>query len=419
MSNERNLPDWLDGFMLLTENSEPPVLFRKWAGVSAISSALMRKVKINLGISLTFYPNFYIVLVGPSATGKGTAMKFAYDILEQVPGIKMTAQATSFQALIKKQQHVNLTDTNIETGKQVYHSSITVFSNEFTVFLGYHNRELMAALCDWYDCPSKWAYDTVGRGQEKIVGCWINIIAGTTPDNIQESIPTAAIGGGLTSRIIFVNETKRDKVVVFHSASEREIELQQRLVHDLEQISLMSGSFSFTESAVAFYSKWCHIAAANPPIQDPKFDGYCGRRRNHLLSLAMVCSASRSNDLALTEDDLIRAADMMNEVENKMSTVFRGIGRSDIASLINDAIIFIENSLTDEVPMHEFARHFEGHMDKFTIDRVLQTLEVANHVVIIRSPGMSAKIKILDHVKNKQSTEVNTDEIKEDVPGMD
>ena len=50
---ERKLPDWLDGFMALTENSEPPVLYRKWVGISAIASALQRKVRVDLGISLT------------------------------------------------------------------------------------------------------------------------------------------------------------------------------------------------------------------------------------------------------------------------------------------------------------------------------------------------------------------------------
>ena len=81
MPNQRNLPDWIDGFMLLTENSEPPILFRKWTAIATVAAALQRKVSVDIGISLKFYPNFYIVLVGPSATGKGTAMKYAYDII--------------------------------------------------------------------------------------------------------------------------------------------------------------------------------------------------------------------------------------------------------------------------------------------------------------------------------------------------
>jgi hypothetical protein len=395
MPNERNIPDWIDGFMLLTEDSEPPVLFRKWTAISAIASALQRKCRVEIGISLVFYPNFYIVLVGPSATGKGTAMKYAYDIMEQIPAIKMSSQATSLQALIRRMKDTNLTDIDIETGEQCYHSSLTIFSNEFTVFLGYHNRELIAALCDWYDCHNRWSYDTIKRDKEEVIGVWVNLLAGTTPDNIQTSLPMEAIGGGLTSRIIFVNETKKNKLVVFPSTTNRERELQLHLIHDLEQITLMSGVFRFSEDALGFYTEWCHIADANPPFHNPKFDGYCGRRRNHLLSLAMVCSASRDNLMVITEDDLRRSAELLAEVEVKMGTVFRGIGKSDISSLINDAIAFIENSATPTIPIWQFARQFEGNMDKLVMDRVLFTLESSKYIKIIKSPGADAVIHIL------------------------
>src|SRR4030067_782488 len=166
MSDERNLPDWISGFMLLTENSEPPVLFRKWTAISTIAAALQRKVKVELGISITVYPNFYIVLVGPSATGKGTAMGYAADIIREISAIRLSAQATSLQSLIRRMKETNLTDIDIESGKQLFHSSMTVFSKEFTVFLGYHNRELIAALCDWYDCDERWTYDTIKRDRE-------------------------------------------------------------------------------------------------------------------------------------------------------------------------------------------------------------------------------------------------------------
>jgi hypothetical protein len=322
-------------------------------------------------------------------------MKYAYDIIEQIPAIKLSSQATSLQALIRRMKDTNLTDIDMSTGEQLYHSSLSIFSNEFTVFLGYHNRELIAALCDWYDCHNRWSYDTIKRDKEEVIGLWINILAGTTPDNIQTSLPLEAIGGGLTSRIIFVNEEKKNKLVVFPTTTDRELQLQQYLIHDLEQITLMSGKFEFTTDAMAFYSEWAHIADKNPPFYSPKFDGYCGRRRNHLLSLAMVCSASRTNEMIITKDDLERSSVMLAEVEIKMGTVFRGIGTSDISSLINDAIVFIEGSATKEIPVWMFARQFEGNMDKIILDRIIHTLEVAKYINVLRRPGTDTLIQVL------------------------
>lgn len=396
MSSSRTLPDWLTGFMELTENSEPPILFRKWAGISTICAALQRKVRVDLGISLTIYPNMYIVLVGPSATGKGTVMKFASDIIEQVPSIRLAAQATSLQALIRKMKETNLTDIDLVTGEQQYHSSLTIFSTEFTVFLGYHNQELIAALCEWYDCHSRWSYETIARKKEEVIGVWVNILAGTTPDSLQSSLPIESIGGGLTSRIIFVYEEKKNKLVVVPTKSEREIRLQQALINDLEQIAMLSGRMQYTEGYLEKYTTWCYHADKNPPFYDRKFDGYCGRRRNHLLSLSMVCSASRSDEMIMTADDFDTAAALLSEVEVKMGRVFKGMGRSDISALLNDAVVYIANSKVPDIPIWQFAKHFEGDMDKVIMDKVITTLESMKVVKVIKRPGADSIIHILD-----------------------
>jgi hypothetical protein len=395
--SERMLPDWINGFMLLTENSEPPILFRKWTAISTIAAALQRKVRIDWGTSLTFYPNLYIVLVGPSATGKGTVMSFALDLINQVPSIRLSAQATSLQALIRRMKETNLTDIDLVTGDQQFHSSLTIFSTEFTVFLGYHNQEMMAALCEWYDCHARWTYETISRKSEEVIGVWVNILAGTTPDAVQSAIPLEAIGGGLTSRIIFINEFKKNKVVVLPTQTQREIDLQHMLTHDLEQISMLSGSFRYTEGFASAWADWCYAAENNPPFLDRKFDGYVGRRRGHLMKLCMIVAASHGrNGLILTADDLERASKLLNEAEVNMGTIFKGMGKSDISSAIQDAITFLINSHTKDVPLWQFARYFESDMDKFTMDRVLQTMETMKMIKLVKRPGADTLITLLD-----------------------
>ncbi len=396
----RHLSDWINGFMTLTDDSEPPTLFRKWVAISTVASALQRKIKFELGLSITIYPNLYVVLVGPPATGKGTAMGFAEDIINKVPSIKISAQATSLQALIKNLKETNLTDLNKDTGQMIFHSSLTVFSNEFTVFLGYHNSELIATLCDWFDCKEKWVYDTIKRGREEIRGVWVNILAGTTHESLQASFPMEAIGGGLSSRIIFVNEYKKGKDVILPNITDNQLQLQQYLIRDLEQISLLSGVYKTTENAISVYYDWCMKSINNPPFQDKKFEAYIGRRRVHLLSVAMICAASRSNKLIIEEQDMRRAVEFLEEVEVRMSTVFRGIGRSDISNLLGDAIAFLESSVADEVPIFLFYRRFEGDVDKMLMDRLLNTLEQSGYIEVVRRPGLDTMMKIIREKTN-------------------
>jgi hypothetical protein len=155
---------------------------------------------------------------------------------------------------------------------------------------------------------------------------------------------------------------------------------------------------SYTEGFIDEYSKWCYDADTNPPFYDRKFDGYCGRRRKHLLSLSMICSASHSDEMIMTADDLKRAAMLLAEVEVKMGRVFKGMGRSDISSLINDAIVFLTNSHIPEIPIWQFAKHFEGDMDKLIMDKVLATLEAMGMIKIVKSPGRDPVILITEIV---------------------
>ncbi len=396
----RKLNDWIDSFLTYTKNVETSSLYRKWVAISCLSSALQRKVKVEWGVSLTFYPNFYIILVGKSATGKGTAMRPGIDIVKQVSGIKLASQATSLQALISNLKDNNLSDINPEDGSMAFHSSMTVYSEEFTVFLGYKNNELISALCNWYDCEDKWEYDTIKRSKEKITGVWVNLIGGTTPDLIRSSLPPDSIGGGLTSRIIFVFADKADRLSIFPTETPEEKELFEKLVLDLEKISLLSGSFSWTPGFMDLWADWRQIDAENPPFHDVKFDGYCGRRKVHLMKLAMICSVSRlpmgESKLLLTAEDLQRAIGFLLEVEQTMAMTFKGMGKSEISEIIFKANMFFKMSKTNEVPYQEFARHLESDADLLVMKRVLETLEATGTVKVIQRAGADSVIKILD-----------------------
>jgi len=397
IKQERHLPDWIDAFMLYTENTEPPVLYRKWTAISVIAAALQRKCRVEWGTSLVFYPNLYIVLVGPSATGKGTAMSPGLDLLEDLKHIRIAAQSTSLQALIRRLKETNFNDPDLETGEMQMHSSMTIFSKEFTVFLGYHNRELMSALCDWYDCDRHWTYETIARKKEEIVGVWVNLIGGTTPDLIQSSMPLDAIGGGLTSRIIYIYEEKKSKLVPLPMQSQKERELYTTLLHDLEKICMFSGCFKYTTDLMDAWTEWVNYNEANPPALGKKFDGYLGRRRTHVMKLSMIMSASRNSDdpMVITRDDFERALRTLEAAETKMPLTFKGVGHSDKAGLLRDVLAYLLTLKTDEIPFHMYAEYFQDDMDKFEMDRMLSTLEALNKVCVVRYPQKESVIKIL------------------------
>jgi len=395
----RKLDDWIESWMEFTDNTEPPKLFRFWTAISVLASALQRKCYIQWGPSLLYYPNFYIILVGPSGVRKGTAMNPGLDIIEDIGKIKVAAQATSLQALIRRLKETNYQDPDLNTGKMQFHSSMTIFSKEFTVFLGYHNRELMSSLCDWYDCDRRWAYETISRQREEIVGVWVNLFGATTPSLIQSSMPLDAIGGGLTSRIIYIYEEKMGKMVLLPMETDKERKLRELLLHDLDKITILSGQFKYTDGFLNLWSDWRVEADKDPPFHDDRFDGYISRRPNHVMKLSMIMSVSRGSNehqMVLTTADLKRAIAVLEEAELKMQGVFSGVGKSDTADILHRVMVFLKMSKTKEIPVWQLAQHFKGDMDKMMMDRVLDTLDAMKFSKVIHKPQADNIVKILD-----------------------
>jgi hypothetical protein len=382
MSN-RELSDWISGFVEFTENSEPPISFRKWTAVSCIAAALQRKCYLPWG-SLTFYPNMYIILVAPSGKArKGTAMGPGYDLLADLE-IKMAAEAITREALVRELRQVKGSYMN-EHEVQISHSSLTIFSKELTVFLGYQNHQLMSDLTDWFDCSNLWTYRTKTQGEDRITGVWVNLIGATTPHLIQSSMSLEAIGGGLTSRMIFVYEHKRGKSVALPMLTPDDHVLREKLLRDLERISLMQGPFVVDESFIEPWVPWYESQEDNPPFDDQRFSGYFERRAMHCLKLSMIMNASRSEEKVITSRDFFDALALLELAEKKMMFAFSGVGKGMNSDTMSQ--VMAELAVSRETTFQNLLRKFYYDVDKFTLSKIIETLEAMGAVTISRDSG--------------------------------
>lgn len=333
MTEKRILNDWLLDYMKYTENTEPPILYRLWVGISTIASCLQRKCSLEW--QTTIYPNMFVVLVGPSGKcRKGEAMRPGEELLQRL-GIEMAADAITKEALVRTIRDSVVNSIDAHTGEVSSHCSLTILSKELAVFLGYNNPELLSWLTAWYDCTNPWIYATKNKGKDQVHGICVNFIGATTPQLITATLPVNAIGCGLTSRMIFVNEKVKGKRVVFPIKSNETIELGLRLESDLEAILTLSGKFKFVEKFFDFWEPWYNSNEDNPPFKDPTFDGYVSRRPTHLLKLCMIMSASRNNDMVITVGDAERALEILVQTERNMGQIFRGVGKSRFVDTLN------------------------------------------------------------------------------------
>jgi hypothetical protein len=333
----RTFKDWIQAYLTYNKNTESATIFHKWTAISGIASVLRRKVHFRFG-RIKIFPNLYIVLVAePGIARKTQAITFMEDFLVDTPGVHLAADATTPQALLNSIEEAT-DDAQMIDGSMLRHCSLTICSGEFSSFLGHkkENSRMVDILTDLFDCKSRpFKYNTKHSGSNTLPLPYLNLIAATTPGSISECFPSSAIGGGLSSRMLFVFAENKAMKVPIPYLDETRKQMYTPLLQDLGRIASIHGEFTFSEDGkdwwYDFYDKFDE-QDPNRLCTDPSFTGWYSRKPLLLLKVSTIVSASRSPDLSVTKEDFITALKYIEEVEPNMGNAFSGVGRSDLTT---------------------------------------------------------------------------------------
>ena len=317
MSIPRKLEgSWLRHYLDFTRGMESPEIFHFWVAISLIATALGRNVHLDRGY-FKLYPNMFIVLLAESEEcAKSTAIKIGVnkilrdDEMESCPMI--FAQKATPQALVE----TLVDETGVPDADRVVHKNAEVYiaASELAVFLGKKekNSELLTMLTDLYDSPDKWAYKTRYKGWEQVVNVCLNMVAGTTPKWLRETIPRDAIAGGFVSRLVFIYVNHTDREFAHPEYTSVEEELRIKLIHDLSLIRRIKGPFKWGRGSKEWYTDWYKVNAERLR-KSPEL--YVRRKKDLVLKLAMCVSASKSDDRVINIEDLTTGVSTVNKVE--------------------------------------------------------------------------------------------------------
>lgn len=387
----RHFSNWLDAYVQYTDDTEPPLLFRKWSAISGIAAVLQRKCWLEWEVPT--YPNMYIVIVGPPATRKNTAIFPIEEMLDSLK-IPLSASTGSKEALI-----LTIKDGRQEfvlNGKLSSHCSLTVISKELSVFLGDKNIGLMSFMTDWFDCPRYWRNKTKNAGDDKLENVYINMLGATTPDSVVANFPQGAVGSGFTSRVIFVFEDKKGKDIAL-PANCKNTEIEKKLLEDLGHIHTLNGPFSYDSSFERMWTKF-YEAMHNDEIFSPaalrNFAAYLDRRPKHILKLCMILRAAKDDSMQITTEDLEEAITLLKRTEIKMGYTFFGLGRGRDASVYAGMVrMLFEKKI---VSIGELRKAFRSELSPPELDATIKSLYVGVGSVAKLCEGDKAKIQWID-----------------------
>lgn len=390
----RQFDDWLSAYVEYSSFSEAPVHMRFWSGVSAIAGALRRRVWIEQGY-FRWFPNFYIILVAPPGiVSKSTTASIALNLLRAVPGIKFGPDVVTWQALT--QAFAEATEAFEWAGAWHPMSAMTIESSEFGNLLNPQDKEMVDLLVAlWDGKQGTFEKRTKMSGNDVIENPWINVIACTTPAWIAGNFPEYMIGGGFTSRCLFVYAEEKAKFVAYPGLvlpPDFEI-MQQRLIRDLEHISVnLCGPYKLSAEAIEWGESWyrTHYTSNHPGLDDARFGGYIARKQTHIHKLAMILAASKRDARVIEREDLSTADEMVTDLEREMPKVFAQIGRSGVSFNAQRLVDFVRKAKT-RVSLNDAYNHVHANFPSAKeFNDVLSGLIQSGQLVMVQEAGRAS-----------------------------
>lgn len=375
---KRKLENWIDGFVEQTENLHAPKIFRVWTAISALAATLEQKVWVRT--SRPQYPNLYTLIIAHPGVGKSRTIAEGRYLVSQLPDFFLAPVSLTFAALIDSLESAKRSIIRQPEGELTY-NSMYICADEMGTFIHKYEPEMIDGLSHFYDTTP---YQQERRGREhktKIQSPQLNILAGSTPQNLTGFMPEKAWGQGFTSRIIMVFSDERILGDDFDNAA---TPYTTDLTHDLKIINSLYGEFTVTEAYRNAVNYW--QSCGFPPTPDhPKLMHYITRRKVHIYKLSMIASINKSSGLVLTEDDFLQALSWLVEAETHMPDIFKaGAVNADSAAMDEIQHFVRINDLGTGVPEQRIV-HFAQRLIPITsILRVIDIMTGSGQLILKR-----------------------------------
>lgn len=312
------LSDWTE----FTSGTEAPDNYFTWSGISALSAMVGRRVWLPYG-RFVFYPNLYVVLLGPPSNGKTTAMAFAKNLVRELQ-LPFSAECQTKESLVKEMAtYERVFDV---AGRKLIHTPINIFVTELSHFLGPNSGHMIDFLTTVFDQD---VYDTKtkGKGNDLITGPAVNLLGCTTPEWITTYLKGDIISGGFTRRALFVNEFESPHRIPFPTVSDVQKKAADRFRAHAKILLSVAGEFRWDNATMDSYRQW-YTTLQLP--NDPTIRSYFRFKHGQVMKVAMLVALAETPELILRKHHFELTLALFEKIEVNLPKVFQGMGRNEL-----------------------------------------------------------------------------------------
>lgn len=401
---KRKLESWIESFTEQTAGLNSPKIFRKWTAITTIAAALEQKVWIKT--SRPMYPNMFVMLVAHPGVGKTRTINEGRHYVQDLPEFHLAPISMTFASLVD--HLVKSKRVIIRPGEDpLEYNSMFICVDELGAFIHKYDNEMIDGLSHFYD-PTP--YQQTRRTSDihiKIKAPQVNILCGSTPQNLTDLMPDKAWGQGFTSRLLMVFSDER---IIGDDFAPNDHAFSEDLTHDMEIINGLIGQFEVTEAYRTAVNNWRQLGEVPVP-NHPKLIHYVTRRRAHLYKLSMVSAIDRGNALILTVDDFNRAMGWLLEAEDTMCEIFKAGATNADAQAMDEILHYIMiNDKSYGVGEQKIIRFASERLPLHSILRVIDIMERSGQIVLV---GVDRKTKMRYFSIPKPSLDQGSDSVTE------
>ena len=355
---------WLRDYISYVEDAtEAPLNFHIWSALAGAAACLSRNGWLQHG-EIKYFPNQYIILVGPAGVRKSTSISFVRKLVrEACPQLRFAPSDTAGQrqgllsAMSDESEEEkeatysldNLGTLDIDEIGKVKYNNMFICASELAVFIGQKSFELITCLTDLWDNKNDYSY-RLKNSKFTIDKPTLTMLSATTAESMFSALPNNSVENGFLTRVI----------LVYGAATNRRIARPKSPDNALRAKLLQGFRNCFERNDRAFHEDANAATALDAvymdykiKIDDTRFINYKSRRHQHLIKTTMCLAALEGRDNIMLRD-VEDAQHILSQTELSMPNALGEYGMNPV-SIARQRIMdyFLSNKPVDPVPEAE------------------------------------------------------------------
>lgn len=367
---------WLDDLMKATEESESPRQFIYWAGLTAISAVLRKRVWMRRKNVYMMYPNLYVIIVAKAGGRKQFPVDVLRSLLWEVKSTRVISGQNTIEGIIGNLRLARTTEENkvVETDAQA-----CMVSSEFSNLLKGDASEALTVFTQWYDTHSiecrEWR-KTLKAEEYVLKNICVSLFGATNAEHFNRKLTEADIKGGFIGRCLLVESNKRAKLDPLVDDDE-DLPLIDwaKLAERLKEIEQINGQFRLDTQAKNHFKEW--YFEFNKGLENAEWvdlTGFAERVHDHILKTTICLTVDESNELTGQLKHLEKAMELVLPLLDRARELLRGKGKSDTGEQTALVLQSILDRPDYRVTRENILRRHWNDLDSTSLDICVRTL---------------------------------------------